>query len=312
MKKIMYFLVTTLIFGLVFTVSVGAKEVDVSDLRLTWVTPNGAHPYWMMVEEGMKAANEDFGVKCVITGPAESELDRQIRALETEIAARVDGIFTCAYVPEAFTPIINKAIKAGIPVVLVDSDAPNSERLGYIGTSNFAAGFEAGKTMVELTDGKAKIGIITGPIGSASLNQRIEGFKEAIKEYPDMEVLILEASEADLLRATEKAQSMLQSFPEMDAIFGVSGNDIVGAGTIVKEKGLAGKITLVGFDDLDQTLDYIREGVVTATTVQKPFDMGYMAVKTLVEINQGNLPEEEIIDTGVTIVTKKNIDTYRK
>lgn len=287
------------------------EQIDLSKLRLTLVTPFGAHPYWMQAEQGMLAANKDLGVNCELAGPAELNLDEQIKAIETAVASRVDGIITNGYVPEALTPAIDKAVEAGIPVVLIDADAPDSKRTCYIGTSNYDAGVEAGKAMIKSTGGKAKIGILTGPLDSANLNDRIDGFKAAIKDNPDMVILTTEVTDADLLKGTEKAQTMLQAYPDMTAIFGVSGNDIIGAGTIVEEKGLAGKLTLIGFDDLDQTLDYIRKGIVTGTTVQKPYTMGYEGVKTLVGIIQGKNPEQEVIDTGVTIVTKENVDSYK-
>jgi len=286
------------------------ETFDISSLRLTFVTPYGAHPYWMKAEDGVLAAAKDLGVDVDMTGPTELNLDEQLRAIETAIASRVDGILTNGYVPEAFNPIFERAHEAGIPVVLIDADSPESTRICYIGTSNYEAGFTAGKAMIELTGGSAKIGILTGPLDSVNLNERIDGFKDAIKDQPNMEILATEVTDADLLKATEKAQTMLQAYPEMNAIFGVSGNDIVGAGTIVEEKGLVGQITLIGFDDLDQTLDFIRKGVVTATTVQRPYEMGYRGIEMLVEINKGNMPKEEIIDTGVVIVTAENVDSY--
>ena len=278
--------------------------------NFTLVSPLVGHPYWVQVEDGMKAGDEQYGVETQYVGPTEINIDEQIKAIETAIASKVDGIITMALDPTAFTPVINKAVDAGIPVITIDTDAPDSKRSYYAGTSNFAAGKSAGEAMIEVTGGKANIGIVTGAIDAANLNERIDGFKEAIKDYPDMQILAIEPSDSDLLKATEKAQSMLQTYPEMDAIFGVSATDVQGAAKVVIERDMVGKVALVGFDDMDDTLKYIRDDVIYATIVQKPFEMGRLGVELLYQIKEGNAPEGEIVDTGVTIVTKDNVDSY--
>ncbi|MEG2951217.1 MAG: sugar-binding protein, partial [Clostridia bacterium] len=240
------------------TMSIGFAEENkaAEPYRFTLVSPLVGHPYWVSVEDGMKAGNEQYGVDTQYVGPTEIDIYSQINYMETAIASKVDGIITMALDPTAFEPVIKKAVDAGIPVVLIDTDAPNSVRNYYAGTSNFAAGKAAGDAMVKATEGKAKIGIITGAINAANLNERIDGFKEAIKEYPEMEILAIEPSDTDLLKATEKTQSLLQTYPDMNAIFGVSATDVQGAAKVVVEQNKVGQIKLVGFDDMDDTIKY--------------------------------------------------------
>lgn len=286
-------------------------KADAKPLRFTLVSPLVGHPYWVMVEDGMKAANKEFKVDTQYVGPTEISVDEQIKFIETAIASKVDGIITMALNPEAFTPVLDKAVAAGIPVILIDTDAPKSKRNVYAGTSNKQAGMEAGKAMIKATNGKAVIGIITGAIDAANLNDRIDGFKEAIKDQPGMKIVATEPSNSDLLKATEKAQSMLKAHIDINAFFGVSATDVVGAAKIVEEQKLTGKVALIGFDDMPETLDYIKKGVVYGAAVQKPFQMGYLGVKLLKDIKDGKAPTNSIIDTGVTIVTKDNLDTYK-
>lgn len=282
-----------------------------SKYRFTLVSPLVGHPYWVEVEDGMKAGNEQYKVDTQYVGPTEINIDEQIKAIETAIASKVDGIITMALDPVAFTPVINKAADAGIPVILIDTDAPDSKRDYYAGTSNFAAGKAAGEALIEATGGKANIGIITGAINAANLNERIDGFKEAIKDQPDMKILAIEPSDTDLLKATEKAQSLIQTYPELNAFFGVSATDVQGAAKVVVEQNKVGQVNLVGFDDMDDTLKYIKDGVVNATIVQKPFEMGRLGVELLVQIKEGKAPQDKIIDTGVTVVTKDNVESYK-
>ena len=304
MKKLVLALV------ILCTMSAVAVQADAS-YRFTLVSPLVGHPYWVEVEDGMKAANAQYGVDTQYVGPTFISIDEQIKEIETAIASNVDGIITMALDPAAFTPFINRAVAAGIPVVLIDTDAPNSNRNYYAGTSNYTAGFEAGKAMIEATGGKASIGIITGAINAANLIERMDGFKTAIADYPDMKILAVEPSDTDLLKATEKAQTLLQTYPELDAFFGVSASDVQGAAKVVVEQKRAGEITCVGFDDMDDTIQYIKDGVIYATIVQKPFEMGRLGVELLYQIKEGGAPSEQIIDTGVTIVTAGNVNNYK-
>jgi len=197
------------------TAGSGESDSEAKVYRFTLVSPLVGHPYWVTVEDGMKAGNEQFGVDTQYVGPTEINIDEQIKDIETAIASKVDGIITMALDPTAFTPVINKAVAAGIPVVLIDTDAPDSDRNFYAGTSNYAAGFEAGKAMIDATGGNANIGIITGAINAANLIERIDGFTDAIKDQPNMQILAVEPSDTDLLKATEKAQSLLQTYQNL-------------------------------------------------------------------------------------------------
>ena len=238
-------------------------------------------------------------------------MDAMVKYIDTAIASKVDGIITMALSPAAIGPAIDRAVDAGIPVVLVDTDAPESKRAAYVGTSNYDAGYEAGKAMIEATGGKAKIGIIRGTIGQETDNDRIKGFEDAIKDEPDMEILTTEACNSDMLTGTQKAQDMLKAYPEMTAIFGSEGTGAVAAGKVLEEQGLSGTITVIGWDDTDECLDFIRTGVVKGTIVQKPDFMGRKAVELLTRIKNGEELTETVIDSGVTFVTAENVDTYK-
>ncbi|MGI9861717.1 sugar-binding protein [Moorella naiadis] len=325
-RGLLLFLVSILLFVFLAGCSAGKGQTDqkqqgnqsqtaeqkppAKTYKFVLVSPFYGHPYWKMVEDGMKAANKEFGVNTSYVGPNEINIDEQIRQIELAIAQKADGIITMALNPTSFTPVINKAVEAGIPVVLIDTDAPNSKRVAYAGTDNKTAGKEAGKALVKLTNGKAKVGIITGAIDADNLNLRIDGFKEAISGQ-DIQIVDIQPSNSDLMKGVEKAKAMLQAHPDITAFFGVSATDVVAAAKAVQEGGKTGKITLVGFDDLPETIDLIKKGVVNATVVQRPYQMGYLGVKLLMDIKEGK-QVPPITDTGVVIVTKENADTYNK
>jgi ribose transport system substrate-binding protein len=281
------------------------------DTHLVFVTPLMANPYWDVVEDGWRQAGTDYGIKVDYVGPTSLDLDEMIKYMETAIAQGVDGIGTMALNTEAMAKPIADAKAAGIPVVLIDTDAPDSERDAYAGTSNFAAGQAAGEFMAEQTGGKATIGILTGRLDQANLVQRVDGFKDAISQYPDMQVVDMQPDDSDLQIAIQKTEAMLLAHPEIDAFFGSEGFGAPALCKVVKEAGMAGEITIVGFDDLDESIDCIRDGVVDGVVVQKQYVMGYMALEDLLKLNSGHtIPE--ILDTGVVIASSDNVETYKE
>lgn len=295
--------------------SVYAEEAETEKARgyrFTWVNPIVGLEYWSIAEQGIAEADAKYGTDTQTVGPTEINVDEMVKQIDAAVAAQVDGIMTMALDPKALGPAIQRAVDAGIPVVCIDTDAPDSARSYYAGTSNYDAGYQAGQTMAEMTDGKAKVGILMGGINASNMVSRVDGFKAALEEYPDMEVIVTEDTNADLLIGTQKAQAMMQTYPEMTAIFGTSSTDAQAAGKVAEEMGIVDQYCIIGFDDMEDTLNYIREGIVDATTVQKPYEMGYLGVELLVQTIEGNGPEEQIIDTGVTMVTAENVDSYKE
>lgn len=280
--------------------------------RFTWVNPVVGLEYWAMAEKGMADADAKYGTDTQTVGPTEVNVDEQIKQIDAAIAAQVDGIITMALDPQAFEPAIQRAADAGIPVVCIDTDAPDSARAYYAGTSHYEFGYEAGKLVAENTDGKAKIGILAGVMTAPNMVERVDGFKAAISEYPDMEIVAIEDTNAELLLGTQKAQAMMQTYPDMNAIFCVGSTDAGAAGKVAVEMGLEDQFYIVGSDDMEDTIKYIRDGVVDATLVQQTYMMGYLGVELLVQQIEGNGPEDQIIDTGVIVVTSENVDSYKE
>jgi ribose transport system substrate-binding protein len=283
-------------------------SIDRSKLEFTFVAPMLGNDYWDGVIRGVNEAAVEQGVNVNIVAPgANFDLTVCIDLLDAAIASGVDGIIMGAYDADAVIPGFQKAKDAGIPVVTVDCDSPNSTRYHYAGTSNYNAGYFAGKTMAERTGGKANIGILTGGLAGDSAVGRINGFKDAIKDYPDMKILATEVTDEDALIAVQKAEAMISTYPEMNAVFGVRVYDGPGVGTVVAERGIK-NFFIIGFDEVNTMMDYIRQGICYGTLVQNTNKMGRLGVEMLVQIIEGNPPAEEIIDTGIILVTKDNID----
>ena len=288
----------------------GDSSEEKGQFNYTFVSPLVSHEYWQTVNEGIQNEAKATGVNVNTVGESKVDVDAMVKYIDSAIASKVDGIITMALSPAAIGPAIDRAKEAGIPVVLVDTDAPDSKRDAYVGTSNYDAGKAAGEAMIKATNGQAKIGIIRGTEGQETDNDRIEGFKDAIANEKGMEILDIQSCNSDMLTGTQKVQDMLKAYPEMTALFGSEGTGAVASGKVLVEQGKEGKLTVIGFDDTDECLDYIRKGVVYGTVAQKPNYMGKTAVDMLNDINNNKTLSQTLVDSGVTLVTKDNVDNY--
>jgi len=259
--------------------------------------------YWVRCKKGAEAAAKQFGVKLTFIGPsAETEVDKQIDIVENLITRGVDAIGISPCDGKALVPVIEKAIAKGIPVVTVDSDAKTNKRLAYIGTDNEKAGEIAAKELAKLMGGKGKVLIIQGVPGAENLMQRVKGFKRVIAKYPQIKIVSEQACQSDQTKALDITENALTAHPDLGGIFGVNAPVAPGAAQAVKAAGKTGKVKIVGFDALPDTVRYCAEGVIQAIVEQRPYRMGYLAVRYLKEALEGKkIPR--MVDTGVDIIT---------
>jgi ribose transport system substrate-binding protein len=152
--------------------------------------------------------------------------------------------------------------------------------------------------------------ILQGGLGSVNLNLRTAGFKEAMaKNAPNVKILEVVDEQGDFSVTTNKTEALLQTYPNLSAIFAVSAEGAPAAAGVLKQQGKAGKILLAGFDDLKDTINGINDGSIAFCLVQKTFKMGWLSVTQLLDATQGKtLPK--ITDTGVLLVTKSNVNNY--
>ncbi len=279
--------------------------------NLTFVmVPKGVHPYYEPCFEGFKAAAEKYGITAEYEAPKEFDIALQVKVIEDLISRGVDGIAISALDDKPLVPAIKQAMEAGIMVLTFDAPAPSSEQLSYIGTNNKNAGYTGGKKMAELLGNTGKIAVLQGGLGAPNLNLRREGLAEALKEVaPEIEIVTVEDTQGKFDLTVNKTEAILETYPDVTGIFGISAYGAPGAAAVIKEQDKAGNIAIGGFDDLKDTLEGIRDGSINFCLVQKTFTMGWLSVEKLLAATKGETIEEEI-DTGIIIVTKDNVDSY--
>jgi ribose transport system substrate-binding protein len=302
-----------LIHFVINTIHIEKTVQDLEDRKI--VTKNKSHfifisqeydnPYWRKVEQGADDAADRLGVSLEYVGPFRTSAEEQIKLLEKAIASQVDGIIVQSLDEKTFTPVINKAISQHIPVITIDTDAPKSNRIAYVGTDNYAAGEQLGKTVAKFTKGSGKIGVIIGSDSSESQQMRLNGFLTIIKKYPKLHVVDILPSNISKIQATLQSESMLRNYKDISIMVGTSALDAVGILNATKNLH-ENKIKIFGFDDLEETLQAVSNQSIQATIIQKPNEMGFQSVRLLVDSLQGRGINKENF-TPTEVVTKKNV-----
>ncbi|MEW6357862.1 MAG: substrate-binding domain-containing protein [Planctomycetota bacterium] len=275
------------------------------------VIPKGtSHVFWQSVHAGAAKAGKELDVEILWDGPAtEGERAEQIRIVEDMITRQVDGIVLAPLDDKSLVPVIERAQKAGIPLTIFDSGAETDQYVSFVATDNYRGGVEGAEAMAKLLNGKGSIAVVKYAPGSASTTQRESGFMETIqKKYPDIKIADAQYAGTTVSKALGVAEDILTKNPSLDGVFACNESTAVGTVQAIKARNLVGKIRMVGFDCSPQLQEALRTKVLDALVVQNPFKMGYEGVKTIVDLKGGKTPPKRI-DTGVTVVTRENLDT---
>jgi ABC-type sugar transport system substrate-binding protein len=268
------------------------------------------NPYWDECRKGMEAKMAELGVKAEFLGPAVSDATKQVEIFESVIARKPAAIAVSPNDPNTVMDSIKKATEAGIPVITWDADAPDSERLLYIGTDNVAAGRTAGEEMAKAIGNKGKIAILNGALTALNAQQRVQGFKEAISKYPDIEIVADEPTEDSPDKALAIAEQLLQAYPDLVGIYGVTGVGVPGAAGAVKQANKCDTVKVGGFDVVPQGIEFMRNGCVAFLVSQRPFGMTAQALEIMVGLAKGEKPTSTNVDTGVEIVYPEGLEEF--
>ena len=295
-------------------------KTDTSNQLYIEVSAIGSHDYFYDHKMGMEMAGKAFGVRTEYVGPADYDMNAMANVFELAIAKNPKGIVVVGF-ENSLNALVDKAAAKGIPVVTVDADLPGSKRIAFVGTGNHRAGFEGGKKLAALLGGQGKVALMTKP-GQSNLEERIRGYQDALKQWPGIEVVQVADTQSDPVVAAQAAGSLLQRYPDLAGIACVEAAGGTGAATAVKEANRVGKVKIVAMDRGNEVLEYIKDGVISATVVQQTAHMPFYAVQILCNLNNNPVPVTtdnakagvagvpEVVDTGVVIVDKDNYQYF--
>jgi ribose transport system substrate-binding protein len=287
------------------------------------VASNLGLPYWQTAVSGFNHAAAQYEVTAKVAGPDDHNPQAELAGLQKAVAAKPAGILISVADESVLQSEINAAIAAGIPVITVDSDAPGSRRLYFIGTNNLEAGRLGGRRVMEKLSGKGNVVFFT-LAGQANTDERLKGFKDVFSTRPGMNIVEVVDIKGDARTAFDRTQQFmaLTGPKKIDAFVCLDSSSGKMVADAVKRTGAADRL-LVAWDASQDTLDGIKAGVIDSTIVQKPYTMGYVGLKALDEVFHAPpkdlskdysadsfSPYPVFVDTGTTLVDKNNVDLY--
>ena len=281
------------------------------------VIPKGTtHTFWQSIRAGAERAGRETGATIIWRGPLrEDDRDSQVSEVEGFVSRGVSGIVLAPLDEAALMQPVAEAAQKKIPVLIFDSGLKGENFISFVATDNLKGGRLGGERLAQSLGGKGKVILLRYAEGHDSTGKREQGFLDAMKANPGIEVVSSnQYGGADVEGAYKKAEALLSTYKKPDGSLGIDGiftpNESVSFALlrVLQDNGWAGKVKFVGFDASPNLITGLRNGGIDGLVVQDPVHMGYTAVKTMVAHLRGQ-PIEKWIDTGVHVATKENMDS---
>ncbi|WP_316359570.1 sugar-binding protein [Devosia sp.] len=273
---------------------------------------NAASDFWKLAEAGVNKAQEELpNYEVQFRYPAQGTAALQNSLMDDLVAAGTDAIMISSADPANSIDAFNR-IAAQVPLFTTDSDAPQSDRIAYLGSSNTLAGVQAGEEMVKaLPDGGKCMGFV-GFLGADNAKERIAGFKQAIEGH-NIELVDVRGDDVDFARARTNVDDVLVANPEITCMVGFYSYNPPKIYEALQAAGKLGQITVVAFDEDPVTLGAVREGSFASTVVQQPYEWGYQGMKLMAAYLEGDksgIPEDGLIIVPTKVINAENVDEF--
>ncbi|MFN7945464.1 MAG: sugar-binding protein [Blastocatellia bacterium] len=279
---------------------------------VTFIT-NSSSDYWKIVQKGAEKADAELAnVEVFFKKPYSGEAKEQEKLINDALRrGEADAIAISPIDPVGEKKFINETAKK-VPLITQDSDAPDTDRLLYLGADNKAAGRQAGELMKKALPQGGKIMVFVGKKDVQNARERFEGLKEAL-QGSKIEIIDLMTDDNDHIKAKDNAVEAMDKHPDLAGMIGLWSYNGPAILTAVRNAKKVGKIKIVCFDEEQETLDGIREGAIFATVAQQPFEYGYQAVQILAKLAKGDksvIPASKMVFIPPVIVQKENVADF--
>lgn len=300
--------------------SVDEPEQSSGDVTTPYVGAVFSLPYFIDHKVGLELGGKMYGFNTPVLGPSEYDMNALVSALEQATAQNPNALFVSAF-EDTVAPAIDSAVQKDIPVFTIDMDTLASQRQLFIGGDTFDYGRVHAQTIAEAMDGKGNI-LLHWKIGQNSQDQRAAGFKEELKNYPEMKIVQEVGSETDTSKDADALKAALQANPDVDGISTLVASGGVAAATAVRELNRQGEVTIIADSKDDATLKLVEDGELYATVAIKTLTENFFAtmlvdgmLKNNVSISKDDklakidaLPS--FIDVGTFAITQENAANY--
>src|SRR5437660_8395446 len=281
--------------------------------RIALVLKTLNNPFFIDMQKGAEEAAKKLGVNLIVQA-AEREVDveKQMQIIENLIQTKVAALCVTPSGSREIVPAIEKANRAGIPVVIVDTRV-DPKTMGeskgkvatFIGSDNYEGGKLAGEFIGKKLGGKGKVAVLEGIPGHETGDSRLKGFRDAIKATPGIVIVASQTANWERDQGFNVFQNILQSHPDVQAVFACSDLMALGAVEAIAAAKKTGQIAVVGFDASDEARKAIQRGSMDATVAQFPSTMGELAVENAYRLTKGE-PIKEEIAVPIHLITKED------
>jgi len=304
----------------VFLLSCGAAHD--SDEYYVFVSSNLQVPYWKTAGAGFAQAASQFKVRSDFDGPQNYDVKAERDALDQAVQKKATGILLAVADAGLLKDSIDKAVAAGVPVITIDSDAPASKRLFFIGTNNYQAGFTGGQRLAQELKGKGSVVVFTMP-DQPNLQDRLRGYKEALARTPDIKVTRVVDIQGDPRIAFDTATQIVgKERDKVDAFVCLEAQSGKEVASVLNSYHVTGKVVMA-MDTDQETLDWIQKGGIAATIAQKPYTMAFVGLQMLDNLYHHKPPSLDkdwskdtyapipsYVDTGSGLIDKSNLEAF--
>ncbi|MDR2181188.1 MAG: ABC transporter substrate-binding protein [Treponema sp.] len=287
-----------------------AEPEDSGKIYIPLVSKGFQHQFWQAVRQGAENAAQELGVEINFIGPeSESQVDKQIEMLQTELGKNPSALGFAALDSQAASPLLQQAQANKIPVIAFDSGVDSDIPVTTVSTNNKAAAALAADKMAEAIGGSGKVAVVVHDQTSRTGIERRDGFLEQIAaKYPGITVLEVQYGGGDHLKTAEIAKAVINGNPDLKGYYGANEGSAIGVVNAVNELNKSGQIVVIGFDSGKLQLDAIRNGLMYGAVQQNPVKMGYETVASAVKaLNGESLPSH--VDSGFLWADKSNLDS---
>ena len=263
--------------------------------HFVYVTPLLAHPVWLIAKNGFGQACSELGIRGDWVGPQIISPEEMTKLVDTAVAQKADAIITQGLVP---APPVQAAVEAGVPVLIVDSDLPDVDRLAFFGKDTKIQASQLYKDVLAKLGANARLNVsiqVSNLMYEVS-HRQIADIEEAFGKHPGgFKLVNTSESKSEKIQAATEWERTFNAYPEINVAINLAAEAGPACATVVKEKGIRAKTLVYAADDIDKSLDLIRSGDMDGTSVTSFFNYGYQATYWLYQhITQGKKPAKVI------------------
>jgi simple sugar transport system substrate-binding protein len=292
--------------------AMAASGLPQKPYKITFVNHVTTNEFFTPTIYGIEDACAFLGCSYQWTGSKTSNVAEMVSAMQTAIAAKVDGIAVCLVDAKAFNKPTTDALSIGIPVIGYNADTTGNARLSYVGQSLYQSGYNIANRWLPMVKKGGHVMLSIGTPGSLNLQPRLDGYIQAIKDAGNPVTYDTLTSGVDQATSDSTIESYYLSHKDVAGMFGTGGGDTQSVGKVSKKYGLAAQgVITAGYDLEPQTLSYIASGDMSFTTDQQPYLQGFIPTLQiyLYKLSGGAVAPANT-DTSLAYVTKDNVQTY--